>query len=29
MLYGHRNDAKGYGEALEEIDVYIEQSWTI
>lgn len=23
MLYGHRNDAKGYGAALEEIDVYI------
>ncbi|MDD3436025.1 MAG: phosphopentomutase [Candidatus Gastranaerophilales bacterium] len=23
MLYGHRNDAKGYGVALEEIDVYI------
>ena len=23
MLYGHRNDAKGYGKALEEIDVYI------
>lgn len=23
MLYGHRNDAKGYGTALEEIDVYI------
>lgn len=23
MLYGHRNDAKGYGEALEEIDVYL------
>lgn len=23
MLYGHRNDAKGYGNALEEIDVYI------
>lgn len=22
MLYGHRNDAKGYGAALEEIDVY-------
>lgn len=25
MLYGHRNDAKGYGSALEEIDVYMEQ----
>lgn len=23
MLYGHRNDAKGYGCALEEIDVYL------
>ena len=23
MLYGHRNDAKGYGKALEEIDIYI------
>lgn len=23
MLYGHRNDAKGYGMALEEIDFYI------
>ena len=23
MLYGHRNDAKGYGLALEEIDEYI------
>lgn len=23
MLYGHRNDAKGYGLALEEIDVYL------
>lgn len=23
MLYGHRNDAKGYGTALEEIDVYM------
>lgn len=23
MLFGHRNDAKGYGLALEEIDVYI------
>lgn len=23
MLYGHRNDAKGYGTALEEIDTYL------
>lgn len=23
MLYGHRNDAKGYGQALEEIDIYV------
>lgn len=23
MLYGHRNDAAGYGKALEEIDVYV------
>jgi len=23
MLFGHRNDAKGYGNAIEEIDVYI------
>lgn len=23
MLYGHRNDAKGYGKALEEIDEYL------
>ena len=23
MLYGHRNDATGYGKALEEIDVYL------
>lgn len=23
MLYGHRNDPKGYGQALEEIDIYI------
>lgn len=23
MLYGHRNDAQGYGKALEEIDVYM------
>jgi len=25
MLYGHRNDAKGYGMALEEIDVYMAE----
>lgn len=25
MLYGHRNDPKGYGQALEEIDVYMEE----
>lgn len=24
MLYGHRNDAEGYGKAIEEIDTYIE-----
>ena len=24
MLYGHRNDAAGYGRAIEEIDTYIE-----
>lgn len=24
MLYGHRNDAKGYGKAIEEIDTYIK-----
>ena len=24
MLYGHRNDAKGYGKAIEEVDTYIE-----
>lgn len=23
MLYGHRNDARGYGNALEEIDTYL------
>ena len=23
MLYGHRNDAKGYGSAIEEIDSYL------
>ena len=25
MLYGHRNDAKGYGSAIEEIDNYLEK----
>ena len=25
MLYGHRNNAKGYGMAIEEIDEYIGQ----
>ena len=25
MLYGHRNDAKGYGKAIEEIDNYLEK----
>jgi phosphopentomutase len=25
MLYGHRNDAKGYGMALEEIDLYLKE----
>lgn len=25
MLYGHRNDAKGYGKALEEIDIYLAE----
>jgi len=24
MLFGHRNDAKGYGHAIEEIDDYLE-----
>ena len=24
MLYGHRNDAKGYGNAIEEIDTYLK-----
>ncbi|MBP3821547.1 phosphopentomutase [bacterium] len=24
MLYGHRNDAKGYGMAIEEIDTYVK-----
>ena len=23
MLYGHRNDAKGYGKAIEEVDEYL------
>ena len=25
MLFGHRNDAKGYGNAIEEIDTYLEE----
>ena len=25
MLYGHRNDAKGYGKAIEEIDRYLKE----
>lgn len=25
MLFGHRNDAKGYGKALEEIDIYLSE----
>ena len=25
MLYGHRNDAKGYGKAIEEIDFYLPE----
>ena len=24
MLYGHRNDPRGYGKAIEEIDTYIK-----
>lgn len=24
MLYGHRNDAKGYGKAIEEVDTYVD-----
>lgn len=24
MLYGHRNDAAGYGKAIEEIDTYVD-----
>lgn len=24
MLYGHRNDAKGYGKSIEEIDTYVD-----
>ena len=23
MLFGHRNDAEGYGKAIEEIDTYV------
>ena len=25
MLFGHRNDAKGYGQAIEEIDEYLDK----
>ena len=25
MLFGHRNDAEGYGKAIEEIDIYLEE----
>ena len=25
MLFGHRNDAEGYGKAIEEIDSYLEE----
>lgn len=25
MLFGHRNDAEGYGKAIEEIDTYLEE----
>ena len=25
MLFGHRNDALGYGKAIEEIDLYLEK----
>ena len=25
MLFGHRNDPKGYGKAIEEIDVYLDK----
>lgn len=25
MLYGHRNDAKGYGKAIEEVDSYLSK----
>ena len=25
MLYGHRNDAEGYGKAIEEIDTYLDE----
>ncbi len=24
MLFGHRNDAKGYGKAIEEVDAYVD-----
>lgn len=24
MLFGHRNDAKGYGKAIEEVDTYVD-----
>ena len=24
MLFGHRNDAKGYGKAIEEIDTFVD-----
>jgi phosphopentomutase len=24
MLYGHRNDPKGYGKAIEEIDTFVD-----
>ena len=25
MLFGHRNDAEGYGKAIEEIDMYLDK----
>ena len=25
MLFGHRNDPKGYGNAIEEIDTYLDE----
>ena len=25
MLFGHRNDAEGYGKAIEEIDTYLDE----